>query len=80
VTGSGVQGQWDIGRRGLYYVNDRNELELLELPGRRRIRIATPELPLPGASVHLGVAPGDRWVLLTMPSASEADLYLAVSY
>jgi Tol biopolymer transport system component/DNA-binding winged helix-turn-helix (wHTH) protein len=39
ISPNGVQGRWDIGSRGLYYLNGQNGIEMLELPGGMRTSI-----------------------------------------
>ena len=82
VTSGGSQGRWAIGRRGLYYLNEQNELELLDLQTRRSIAIPTPGLRLGfgfGGGV-LGIAPDDLSILVTALSRTESDLALIENF
>jgi dipeptidyl aminopeptidase/acylaminoacyl peptidase len=77
----GVQGRWEIGQRGLYYLNAQNELELRELPAGGRIVVPTSDLRMDRSSGGLlGLAPDDRWILVTNLVRSESDLFLVENF
>jgi len=81
VSDQGVQGRWEIGRRGLYYMNDRSELELLELATGKRLAVPAQGLRFgEGLGGLLGIAPDDRWILVTVPVRFESDLSLVESF
>jgi Tol biopolymer transport system component/DNA-binding winged helix-turn-helix (wHTH) protein len=80
VCDRGWQGHWEIGRRGLYYLNPENQLELRELPTGVRIVIPTPGFVASASGGLLGIAPEDRWLLVTMQVQSETDLSLVRNF
>jgi hypothetical protein len=81
VCPDGVQGQWGVGRRGLYYLNGQNQLELLELSTENRLPIPTPGLPMgKGSGSLLGIAPDDRWIPVTIRVRSESDLSMVENF
>jgi dipeptidyl aminopeptidase/acylaminoacyl peptidase len=81
VSEEGVQGRWGIGQRGLYYLNRQNQFELLELSSGNRLAIPTPGLPLSTSSGSLfGIAPDDRWFLVTVRVSFESDLSLVEGF
>lgn len=81
VSNQGVQAQWEVGRRGLYYLNDRHELELSELSTGTRVAIPAQGLQFSGGfGGLLGIAPDDRWILITAPVRFESDLSLVENF
>lgn len=81
VCDEGVQGRWAIGQRGLYYLDTQNELALREFSSRGRIAIPTPGLRLgAGSGGLLGIAPDDRWILVTTLVGSESDLFMVENF
>jgi len=81
VCDEGMQGHWGIGQRGLYYLNRQNQLELLELSTGTRLAIPTPGLQLSTRSGSLlGIAPNDRWILVTIRVRSESDLFMVENF
>ena len=81
VSEEGVQGQWTIGRRGLYYLNGWNQLELMQLPTGTRLPIPAPGLRMSiGSGGLVAIAPDDRWLLVTVDIRSESDLTLVENF
>jgi hypothetical protein len=81
VCDEGLQGAWAIGQRGLYYLDQRNELALREFSTGARIAIPTPGLRLGRSSGGLlGIAPDDRWILVTAVVGSESDLFMVENF
>ena len=81
VTGRGVQGHWAIGLRGPYYLNDRNEIELLELSTGRRLVVPSQGLRLSAVQGGgMAIAADDRWILITVPIRSESYLDLVENF
>ena len=81
VCDEGVQGQWEIGQRGLYYLNGRDQLEMLEFSTGKRLTIPTPGPPMSkGSGNVLGIAPDDRWILVTVRVRSESDLSIVENF
>jgi Tol biopolymer transport system component/DNA-binding winged helix-turn-helix (wHTH) protein len=77
----GVQGGWAIGQRGLYYLDAKNELALRDFSTRGRIAIPAPGLRLgTGSGGLLGIAPDDRWILVTALVGSESDLFMVEDF
>ena len=80
VCEEGWQGHWEIGRRGLYYLDSENQVGVRDLATGVRIAIPTPGLPASAPGGLLGISPGDRWVLVTMQVQSETDLSLVRNF
>jgi Tol biopolymer transport system component/DNA-binding winged helix-turn-helix (wHTH) protein len=81
ITQDGVQGEWAVGRRGLYYRNRRNQLEMLVLSTGDRIPLPEPALPPSRSSGGLlAVGPDDRWILVTVRVRSESDLSIVENF
>ncbi|HSU58886.1 MAG TPA: hypothetical protein VLI55_06200 [Bryobacteraceae bacterium] len=77
ISGSGSQGRWAVGGHGIYYLAAPDQLVLQEFSNNRCIRVATPGLRIgEGAANMIGVAPDDRWILLTVLVRSEDHLVL----
>jgi Tol biopolymer transport system component len=81
VCDEGVQGQWGIGRRGLYYLNGRDQLEMLEFSTDKRLTIPAPGLRMShGSGGVFGIAPDDRWLLVTIQVRTESDLSIVENF
>jgi len=81
VSDKGVQGQWGIGRRGVYYLNGQDKLEMLEFSTDARVTIPTPGLTLgKGSGGLFGVAPDDSWILVTVRVRSESELSIVDNF
>jgi Tol biopolymer transport system component len=81
ISDNGVQGHWGVGRRGLYYLNRQNQLELMEHATGKRIAVPTPELNMSvNSGGLLGIAPDDRWILVTVRVRSESDLSMVENF
>ena len=81
VSENGEQGKWGLGDRGLYYLSTPSSLKFLDFSTMRPHTIALSGLELgEDATNLLGVSPGDRWILLSVPVQSEARLMLVQNF
>jgi Tol biopolymer transport system component/DNA-binding winged helix-turn-helix (wHTH) protein len=81
VADMGSQGRWAVGGRGLYYLNDRGDLELSEFDRGRRVVIPTRGLQMEqGSGGLLAVGPEDRWILVTAQARTESGLTLVEGF
>lgn len=81
ISGAGSQGRWALGGRGIYYLSAPDQLAFQEFSGSECIRVPTPGLQIgEGAANMIGVAPDDRWILLTVKVRSEEHLVLVRNF
>lgn len=80
ISGSGSQGRWAVGG-GIYYLAAPDQLVFQEFSGNRCLRVPTPGLQIgEGTANMIGVAPDDRWILLTVLVRSEDHLVLVRNF
>ena len=81
---TGYWGYWDIGRRGLYFVNPdakpRPTIELLDLATRRVTRIAELERPPIQWTSGFSVARDERSILYSQLEQSGSDIMLVEGF
>jgi len=81
ISGSGSQGRWAVGGRGIYYLAAPDQLVFQEFSGNGCVRVPTPGLQIgEGAANMIGVAPDDRWILLTVLVRSQDHLLLVRNF
>jgi Tol biopolymer transport system component len=81
ISGSGTQGRWVVGGRGIYYLSAPGKLIFQEFSSSRCVLVPTPGLQLgQGAANMIGAAPDDRWILLTVLVRSEDHLVLVRNF
>jgi Tol biopolymer transport system component/DNA-binding winged helix-turn-helix (wHTH) protein len=81
VSGSGWQGRWAVGGRGLYYLKGPDQLEFLEFSTMRPLPLSTPGIQLSESVANLiAAAPDDRWILVTVVMRSESHLTLVQNF
>jgi Tol biopolymer transport system component len=81
---TGFWGYWDIGRRGLYFVNPtakpRPAIELFDLATRRVTRIAELETPPVQWTPALSVSRDERSILYTQEEQGGSDILLVEGF
>jgi len=81
VCDDGLQGEWALGSRGLYFLNRRNQLEMLDRStGNRTLLPAPPLPPSRNSGSLLAAGPEDRWILVIVGVQSESDLSLVENF
>jgi dipeptidyl aminopeptidase/acylaminoacyl peptidase len=81
VSGGGTQGKWALGGRGIYYLNQSDELAFQEFSTMRHSLLPTPGLQFgEGVANMMGAAADDRWILLTVLVRAEVHATLVRNF